>query len=716
MEPLDSRMQPHNGDGRAEWAEPVCGNGVVQDPDLKSDPRMSPRILDSARSSESCSELDGGAECPCVDSIAEERELLASLLEACTKQLEKELRRRLQQQRMAMEDAISQTLESFRREASYRCSPERKGRHVPSEEQQGRPTEPAVREVFAPEAVRMEPKPSPPVSRRYSPEPKGRHVPGEDQQGRPTEQAVREAVAPEVVRTESQARSPLARSDTGVLPPRRSTKRSHFSQAVQRDVSNMGGRPEEGREDGSRASRLPSRLEDRYGERIRMLYPSTFIHGTVFNLLSAALILSNAVFIGYQTHAGIGHQFGAIDGSSASEPSWQMAETIFLVLFTLELMLRIGTDRLAFIRGVEWRWNLFDSVIVGFSLVETVAESILRGAGLHFPFLRLVRVVRVLRVLKVLHMIPFFKRLGLMMTSVAASLSALAPAFVLLILVIYMFGICMMQGVITHLETNTVKMKEAWLSTLEFRFGTISATMQTMFMSITGGLSWVEVLDGLSQIDGLYHIVYMFYVGFVQICVLNIVTGVFVDTVHQMYQPERSEMIEKEAAKRKSILQKLTSLLEEADSDGSGSITWEEFHEFTQDPHMQMYLSAHEIDITQAREIFNLIDHTGQGEVQIDEFVISLLEFRGAAKGSDVLILRNDVNKILAKLSPFIRETSKATRELKMMLVDAQLGIPPEAVDTEQTVRPSVDTSKNSRSSWFWRSRVGKGELTPPGP
>jgi len=650
-------MQPHSGDGRAEWNEPAWNDGVVWD--QKADPLTSPRINDTPRSNQSYPELDGGMESPRVndtprhiercsklDAVAEERELLTSLLERCTKELESELRHRLQQQRLAMDDVISQTLESFRKEASHRCSHECKGRHILYDDQQCCPTEPVVREVFTPEAVH----------------------------------------------TESQPRSFASRHDLEAeLPPPPTSMKSYFSQEDEEDSESLA------RPTIMRVVRVP-RITDRYGAGIRMLYPSSFIHGTVFNLLSAALIVSNAAFIGYQTHVGIDHRFKVIDGNSISELSWETAEVLFLAFFTLELLLRIGTDRLAFIKGVEWRWNLFDSIIVGLSLVETVASSILSGVGLNFPFLRLVRVVRVLRVLKVLHMIPFFKRLGLMMTSVAASLSALAPAFVLLILVIYMFGICMMQGVITHLETNKVKAKEAWLTTLEIRFGTIHDTMQTMFMSITGGISWAEVLDGFNKMDGFYHLVYMFYVGFVQICVLNIVTGVFVDTVHQMYQPERDEMIERETSKRKAMLRNLKNLLEEADADGSGSITWEEFDRFTQNPHIQMYLSAHEIDIKQAQEIFNHIDRNCVGEVSIDEFVLSFLEFKGAAKGADVVILRNDVNKILTKLTPFIQESSKSTAELKRMLAQTQCGMPIDMYDTEQVVGPM---------------RVGKGSFVP---
>merc|ERR1712217_202639 len=279
--------------------------------------------------------------------------------------------------------------------------------------------------------------------------------------------------------------------------------------------------------------------------------------------------------------------------------------------------------------------------------------------------LRLVRVVRVLRVLKVLHMIPFFRRLGLMMTSVMASLSALAPAFVLLILVMYLHGICIMQGITSYLAKSDPPSRTAHVGVFEDRFRTLPSTMITLFSSVTSGLSWVECLDALSMIGGIYQYIFLFYVAFVSICVLNIVTGVFVDTVHQMYQPEREEMIQQEPAKRKKMLQKLRDLLEEADEDGSGSITWGEFQDFASDDEIKMYLASLDIDVVSAREIFELLDPLGTGEVSIDELVIGFLEMKGAAKGADVAILRNNVQKLQAKLSFHAEVTRKDLNEIK---------------------------------------------------
>jgi len=382
-----------------------------------------------------------------------------------------------------------------------------------------------------------------------------------------------------------------------------------------------------------------------------------YVHGAFFNLLSALLILSNAVFIGTQTQDQLLESLS----DDPSHINWRNWEHAFLAFFILEFGLRLQNDKFRFFRGIEWRWNVFDSVIVGISIIETVAESILSEVGVSFPFLRLVRVVRVLRVLKVLHMVPFFRRLGLMMMSVSASLSALAPAFVLLILLIYLFGICLMQGIIAYVDSGPTL---AVVGQIEYRFGTVGTTMKTLFMSVTSGVSWIECLEILEQVGPMYDMVFLFYIGFVQICVLNIVTGVFVDTVHQMYRPEREEMVQREISKRKQVLKLIRSIFEDADEDMSGTITWEEFEECMSDEQILMYLSSLEIDITQAREIFEIIDSDGRNEVGIDEVVIGFLEMKGAAKGADVVILRNNVTKLTKKLSSFMSDVSRTLEKV----------------------------------------------------
>mmetsp|Transcript_71428 Transcript_71428/g.172906 ORF Transcript_71428/g.172906 Transcript_71428/m.172906 type:complete len:726 (+) Transcript_71428:89-2266(+) len=642
-----------------------------------------------------CTEVGAHRPFPYSDLAAKERKALAALLGQCTSKLEKDLRQSLQMYKLALEDSIPCELERIRTQR-----PEDRVL-LPAAQSDPDPADPDFQN---------EARSNPTV--RFT-----THTSWQEEQHAGPMDSIN---SQKLDRPGSRKVTTLSRVTAASRDSIHSARKTsgmyrealiHRMQSLERV---FGGRGKEMPKEADRKSQAesPQQRHRRLRASLRFLRAPSVIHGTMFNLLSAALILGNAIFIGVQTHIGIQNEFQGIEGEK-QDISWETPELLFLAFFTAELTIRIRYDKLSFFRGVEWRWNLFDSAIVGLSLIETVAASILSGVGLKFPFLRLVRVVRVLRVLKVLHMIPFFKRLGLMMHSVAASLSALAPAFVLLILVMYMYGICVMQGIINHIESNPVQQMEDWLAILELRFGRISQTMSTLFMSITGGISWVEVLDGLNQIDGVYNLIYMFYVGFVQICVLNIVTGVFVDTVHQMYQPEREEMVERETSKRKIMLQNLKALLEEADEDGSGSITWTEFEQFTNDVHIQMYLAAHEIDITQAKQIFELIDGSGTGEVSIDEFVLSFMAFKGAAKGADVVIMRNDIQKIVTKVIPWMVDTTKTMEDMKKLVqtlasMSPHLSDVPHVEDTERVILPSVGGKGGSGHG------LGKSGHVPP--
>mmetsp|Transcript_12900 Transcript_12900/g.29276 ORF Transcript_12900/g.29276 Transcript_12900/m.29276 type:complete len:664 (-) Transcript_12900:32-2023(-) len=601
-----------------------------------------------------------------MDPVFKERQVIALLLDRCVEDVESAQRALLQQHRIVIEDCLSKELERFCLQLQSESGRVSNG-HVDDgggSLKSGNGLESSEADDMATKretAIRKKVKAASAAAHRLT-NPKSCELEpaeGDGQQEAPNGELPPSmpAIAMAPMRSERTTGARLKRSRTNQSAAATSGPKTQL------EVADPWHLPAPNRRQTMAMRTKPTSSDTFWHGFFR--HPQGVVHGTFFNLCSAALILTNAIFIGYQTHVNIGINFQRLDGE-AEKVDWKVVESVFLVLFMAELGMRVGTDRLRFFRGDEWRWNLFDSAIVGLSIVETVAESILNRIGMSFPFLRLVRVVRVLRVLKVLHMVPFFRRLGLMMTSVSASLSALAPAFVLLVLLIYLFGICIMQGIINYADKQ--EQSDDWTDKLNKRFGSVDATMKTLFMSVTSGLSWVECLEALSRLGFFYELVMVFYVGFVQICVLNIVTGVFVDTVHQMYRPEREEIVQREISKRKAILQTIRTIFEEADEDGSGTITWEEFEYFMGDENILMYLSSLEIDITQAREIFDLIDCDGKSEVGIDEFVLAFLEMKGAAKGADVAILRNNFHKMSVKIATLMHDTQRHLEELKMLM------------------------------------------------
>lgn len=54
---------------------------------------------------------------------------------------------------------------------------------------------------------------------------------------------------------------------------------------------------------------------------------------------------------------------------------------------------------------------------------------------------------------------------------------------------------------------------------------------------------------------------------------------------------------------------------------------------------MQMFLQMHGIDVSEAHELFRLLDHGENGRINVDEFVYGCQRLKGAAKTMDIVLL-----------------------------------------------------------------------------
>ena len=93
-----------------------------------------------------------------------------------------------------------------------------------------------------------------------------------------------------------------------------------------------------------------------------------------------ALIVINAIILGLETSKVFNARFGSI---------LTLIDELILVIFVLEVLLRLYVYRLAFFKDA---WNIFDFVIVGIAIAP---------ASDGFTVLRALRILRVLRLISV---------------------------------------------------------------------------------------------------------------------------------------------------------------------------------------------------------------------------------------------------------------------------------------------------------------------------
>ncbi|CAK0841074.1 unnamed protein product [Prorocentrum cordatum] len=108
-------------------------------------------------------------------------------------------------------------------------------------------------------------------------------------------------------------------------------------------------------------------------------------------------------------------------------------------------------------------------------------------------------------------------------------------------------------------------------------------------------------------------------------------------------------MLEKQREDEESNEKHLIHLLTLMDTDGDQTITFDEFAVSLESKEVVDYISALEVEISDAKVFFQMLDVDGSGKVDIIEFISGMRKFRGEAKSVDIQMMIHE-NKKLFKL------------------------------------------------------------------
>mmetsp|Transcript_94459 Transcript_94459/g.266729 ORF Transcript_94459/g.266729 Transcript_94459/m.266729 type:complete len:370 (+) Transcript_94459:1-1110(+) len=344
----------------------------------------------------------------------------------------------------------------------------------------------------------------------------------------------------------------------------------------------------------------------------------------------------------------------------------------FTVLFTVEWIMRMWCDGCSFfsLQNKNFGWNTLDTVVVTVALLDVlltfIASSLLPSV---FGLLRILRLARIARILRVLRF-SIFASLRLMVHGIIASFAPLVWAIVLLALTTYAFAAVLLQLLGDELrqrgrgEGGDVASED--IASIWEYFPSMARTMWSLYMCVSGGISWHEVADPLIAIHPGLCFFFAVYIAFSGFVVLNIITAVFVQNAHSMTMKDGEQMILEELDSRRQWLEEVKGLFRSADEDQSGELTWEEFAMLFQDDHVLAHFRKLGIDIvhTNMKGLFNLLNSDGSGRVSIDELTSSMLMVHGAARSIDIVHLRHDMRLMRKQLLKFANSAGHASQTL----------------------------------------------------
>jgi len=386
------------------------------------------------------------------------------------------------------------------------------------------------------------------------------------------------------------------------------------------------------------------------------------VNHSMFRSVVSFMILLNSLTIGLSMHFLILEQV-KLPGRKVNLTGWSVIENIFCVFFMIELALRALSEAMGFVQGPNWKWNMFDLGLVAMCFADFIMEHSGKSFAPNLGYARMLRLVRLARILRIIRVVRLFHSLRVMILSIVSSAGDLLWVFLLLLLVMYSFAILFLSGVLEYLENTS----NPDMSVVE-SFSNLPRALLALFMAIAGGVDWQDVIFPLFQIGSFYGITFFFYIFFVTFGVLNVVTSMFVDSAFQVSQRDRETVVQSQLSRDYEYVSNIKEFFLQADTDNSGSLSWEEFNSYLSDPKVQAYFTALELDVTQARALFKLMDVDGTNAVEITEFIDGCTRLRGSAKSIDVNMLLYENEQMITKWTAFMEKTEHVLLHLQKAL------------------------------------------------
>jgi len=341
-----------------------------------------------------------------------------------------------------------------------------------------------------------------------------------------------------------------------------------------------------------------------------------------FDMTIGSVIILNSVVIGVQADWNVQH-------IGAQEPEFfGVSEKLFGVIFTGELLLRIyGFGFRRFYCGPDWKWAVFDTFIVSMQIFEEISSLFVDDAANgNLGFMRVIRILRLLRIMRLVRILQFVNELRTMVMSVANSMRSLVWTILLMLLMMYIIGVYLCQ-----LIADTGAENPSALSTdLMTYYGSLPRAVLSMYQAMTGGVDWNDLASPLeTSISPIMSLVFALYIAFAVLAMMNVVTGVFVESALGSAREDRE----------REVIHAVRKIFNMGDQNRNGVLSWAEFSDTLEDPSNSRYFSTIGINASEARGLFNLLDADDSGSISVQEFIQGCLRLRGQAKAIDLATL-----------------------------------------------------------------------------
>lgn len=376
-----------------------------------------------------------------------------------------------------------------------------------------------------------------------------------------------------------------------------------------------------------------------------------------FDIFFGFVVMTNAVFLGVEVQRSI------------TDPNphviLKTLQYIYAALFVVELATRVAAGGMKIFISDDWIWALVDVVIVVGALLDVVLDILeaVQATGSEMlsgidgvsslKAFRIIRITRILKTVQVVRVFRFVMALRTLVTSIFHTLKALLWALILLFLIVYVFSVIFTSAVNEALADPSHLLPAEANEQARRYFSSLYDTMLTLLMSIAGGVSWEEVIAPLRHVSEVWGVAFLVFFSFTYFAVLNVVTAVFCTTALESAQNDHATVVQSLLDNKETHLNKLRAVFSSLGATETGAITYAMFEDKINTPEVKGYLETLGLDVWDAWSFFKLLDTDGGGAIDIEEFFMGCLRFRGQASAMDVGKILQDQNWLITSQGKF---------------------------------------------------------------
>jgi len=359
-----------------------------------------------------------------------------------------------------------------------------------------------------------------------------------------------------------------------------------------------------------------------------------FVDSTLFEHFSALVIMANAGFIWYAADFGFKHLHNPL-------PLWiELLEIMFTIFYVFELCLRIAVYRSYFFCGSDRKWNMFDAIIVGFSVSDNLT-TLSSGGGerrLNVGPLRVLRLLRMVKLMRVARLARSFHQLRLLIASIMGCMKTMIWSVMLIFMVSFMFAICFVQGTTAFLRHNN-DIDPVVYEELNENWNSVSRAQFSLYLASFGGTDWKDMALSLQPVGILFFYLFMAYIGLWHCVMANAIASIFIEATGECSSRDHEAIIQKELEHKDDYLKLLQDWFDVVDDDHSGEITYDEFTKNMEAPQMLAFTNHLGIEVVDMQQFFGVLSSQGQRPVDLEAFVVGCIKLKGSAKSMDLLDL-----------------------------------------------------------------------------